>query len=330
VTAGDPAGIGPEIVARAIASGALPAQGSIVVVAEPSLFDRASESSGLSALPRWDRSSPVPDGVSLLAVTPAPIPRDFALGTPSAFTGLVAAHSVEAAAHAALAGHVDAIVTAPLAKSALAAAGIRHPGHTEFLAELAGGVPVAMMFVAGTLRLTLATVHVPLADVPRSLTADGILQTVRLTREGLARYLGLADPRIAILGLNPHAGEGGMFGREEIERVEPAIARARERGWSVGGPFPADSFFFRRAHEFDAIVALYHDQGLIPVKLLSKGLAVNVTLGLPFLRTSVDHGTAFELAGKGSASPDSLVEAARLAAEWTTRAGAASRPPDAA
>ncbi len=295
------------------------------MVAEPELFERTCASVGLTALPRWDGTTPVPDGLCLLPVTPAPVPRDFTLGVPSAFTGLVAARAVEAAARAALAGGVDAVVTAPLAKSALAAAGFRHPGHTEFLAEIAGGVRVAMMFVAGSLRLTLATVHVPLADVPRSLTVDGILQTVRLTREGLARYLEITDPRIAVLGLNPHAGEGGLFGREEIECVEPAVARAVERGWNVKGPFPADSFFFRRANDFDAVVALYHDQGLIPVKLLSRGLAVNVTLGLPFLRTSVDHGTAFELAGRGIASSDSLVEAARLAAEWTLRAKAASR-----
>jgi 4-hydroxythreonine-4-phosphate dehydrogenase len=140
----------------------------------------------------------------------------------------------------------------------------------------------------------------------------------------MARYLGLAEPRIAVLGLNPHAGEGGLFGREEIERVEPAIAAGRARGWRMDGPFPADSFFFRHASEYDAIIALYHDQGLIPVKLQSRGLAVNVTLGLPFLRTSVDHGTAFDRAGKGTASADSLVEAARLAAEWTTRAKSAS------
>jgi 4-hydroxythreonine-4-phosphate dehydrogenase len=177
-----------------------------------------------------------------------------------------------------------------------------------------------MLFVAGELRVSLATVHIPLADVPRAVTSEAVARTLHLTREGLTLYAAIEDPKIAVLGLNPHAGEGGLFGREEIERVEPAIAAARGRGWRVEGPFPADSFFFRRAQEFDATVALYHDQGLIPVKLLSKGLAVNVTLGLPFLRTSVDHGTAFDRAGKGTASADSLVEAARLAGEWVGRA----------
>lgn len=244
------------------------------------------------------------------------VPSDFALGRPSAYTGRVAADCVEKAARLALAHRVDAIVTAPLAKSALVAAGVSYPGHTEFLAALAGGVPVAMMFVAGPLRLALATIHVPLADVPRLATPERVLETIRLVREGLARYAGQPDPRVAVLGLNPHAGEGGLFGREEIERIGPAIETARARGWKVEGPFPADSFFFRRAKDFDAVIALYHDQGLIPVKLLSEGKAVNVTLGLPFLRTSVDHGTAFDLAGKGVADPDSLVAAARLAAEW--------------
>lgn len=225
---------------------------------------------------------------------------------------------MRAAASLALDGGVDAIVTAPLAKSALAAAGIPHPGHTEFLAELAGRVPVVMMFVAGSLRVSLATVHIALADVARSLTPEGIFRTIRLTREGLGKYAGQRNPRLAILGLNPHAGEDGMFGNEEKEILLPAITEAHAKGWIVEGPFPADSFFFRRAQDFDGVIALYHDQGLIPVKLLSRGLAVNVTLGLPFLRTSVDHGTAFDLAGKGIATADSLVAAAQLAAEWSS------------
>jgi len=292
--------------------------GEILVVAEPELFAKACSLAGIPPPPAWDgeslRSSPC-----VLAVNSGPIPKDFALGRPSAFTGAVAAQAIRAAASAALEGKVDAIVTAPISKSALAAAGVAHPGHTEFFAELAGHVPVAMMFVAGPLRVTLATVHVPLADVPRSLTAEGIFRTMRLTREGLAKYLGEENPRLAVLGLNPHAGEEGMFGSEEKEILRPAIAEAHAKGWSVEGPFPADSFFFRRAADYDGVIALYHDQGLIPVKLLSQGRAVNVTLGLPFLRTSVDHGTAFDLAGKGSASSDSLIAAARLASDWSGR-----------
>lgn len=318
MTAGDPAGVGPEIVARSLADGRLAALGRIAVVAEPTLFEDACRRVGLGPLPRWEphEGSP-PEFPCLLAIEGGPIPADFAPGQPSAYTGRVAARCVEAAARRALAGELDAIVTAPLAKAALRAAGIPHPGHTEFLAELCGGLPVAMMFVAGDLRLTLVTIHVPLAEVPRLVTPERVLVSIRLTRECLVNRLGIAEPRIAVLGLNPHAGEGGLFGPQEEIQVMPALAAARERGWRVEGPFPADSFFHRKRSEYDAVVALYHDQGLIPVKLLSHGVAVNVTLGLPFLRTSVDHGTAFDIAGRGLASAASLVAAARLAADWT-------------
>lgn len=264
-----------------------------------------------------------PDPV-LFPVTPAPVPTTFTLGTPSAFTGRVAGACVEAAARLALAGHVDAVVTAPLAKSALKLAGIPFPGHTEYLASLAAAPSVAMMFVTGNLRLTLATIHIPLAEVPRHVTREKLLETYRLTREGLRRYLRMDEPRLAVLGLNPHAGEEGMFGNEEIDVVAPSIAEANAKGWNVAGPLPADSFFFRKAKEFDGVIALYHDQGLIPVKLLSQGRAVNVTLGLPFLRTSVDHGTAFDLAGKGVADAGSLVAAAELAASWTRESARAA------
>jgi 4-hydroxythreonine-4-phosphate dehydrogenase len=318
VTAGDPAGIGPEIVARSLADGRLSAAGRVAVVAEPALFDAACRDAALDPLPRWDPHEDAPaDFPCLLPVDAAPVPADFALGQPSAYTGRIAALCVEVAAKRALAGQLDAIVTAPLAKAALRAAGNPYPGHTEFLAALCGGPPVAMMFVAGELRLTLVTIHVPLAEVPRLVTPERVLTSIRLTRECLRNRLGIAEPRIAVLGLNPHAGEGGLFGPQEETQVEPALAAAREKGWRVEGPFPADSFFHRRRREYDAVVALYHDQGLIPVKLLSHGVAVNVTLGLPFLRTSVDHGTAFDIAGRGLASAASLVAAARLAAEWT-------------
>jgi len=314
VTAGDPAGIGPEIVAKALAGGRLAALGRIVVHAEPSLFDEACRAAGVDPLPRADAAPEA--AVALRPVTPGPVPSDFAYGEPSAFTGAVAAACVREAAAAALAGTADAVVTAPLAKSALRAAGVPHPGHTELLSELAGGVPVAMMFVAAELRVTLATIHVPLAEVPARLTVEGIVAKIRLTGEALRDRAGIAAPRVAVLGLNPHAGEEGLFGDEEARIVAPAIAAARAEGWNAEGPFPADSFFLRHRGGHDAIVAMYHDQGLIPVKLLAGGRAVNVTLGLPFLRTSVDHGTAFDIAGRGVADETSLLEAARLAADW--------------
>ncbi|MFN8178498.1 MAG: 4-hydroxythreonine-4-phosphate dehydrogenase PdxA [bacterium] len=316
VTAGDPAGIGPEICAKAIGDGRLPALGRVAVFAHAGLFDEACSAAGVAPLPRGAAGADGP-WPRLVPVEAGKVPAAFTSGTPSAFSGAVAAASVRAAAGAALARQVDAVVTAPLAKAALAAAGVPYPGHTEMLADLAGVDTVAMMFVADELRVTLATIHVALADVSARLTRDKLLSAIRLTRECLVQRLRLADPRIALLGLNPHAGEEGMFGSEETRTILPAMQAAQEKGWSVDGPFPADSFFHRRRGEFDAVIAMYHDQGLIPVKLLSRGKAVNVTLGLPFLRTSVDHGTAFDIAGQGIASADSLVEAARLAAAWT-------------
>jgi 4-hydroxythreonine-4-phosphate dehydrogenase len=315
ITVGDPAGIGPEIVARALAEGRLTAHARITVYAEPRLFDRAARETGESPLPRSGGSGPS-EAPRLHPIDPGPIPSDFELGTPSAFTGRAAAEAVRAAAQDALGKRIDAVVTAPLSKTALAAAGVPHPGHTELLAELAGAPEVAMMFVTGDLRITLATTHVPLSEVARHLTPEMLAERVRLTRECLVHRAGILDPRIALLGLNPHAGEEGRFGGEESRTIRPVIEEARRRGWRVEGPFPADSFFARHLGSYDAVVAMYHDQGLIPVKLLSGGKAVNVTLGLPFLRTSVDHGTAFDIAGRGVASSDSLVEAARLAAAW--------------
>lgn len=313
VTAGDPAGIGPEIVAKAIVDGRLPALGAVTVHAEAASFDRVCEAAGLAPLPREADAA----GTRLAPVEVEPAPADFAMGRPSAWSGAVAAASIEAAVRSAMARDVDAVVTAPVSKIALQDAGIPYPGHTEMLASLSGAKSVAMMFVAGDLRLTLATIHVALAEVPALVTPARLLERIRLTREVLIARVGIAEPTIAVLGLNPHAGESGMFGREESARIEPAIQRAREKGWRVDGPFPADSFFARRGEGFDAVIAMYHDQGLIPVKLLGKGRSVNVTLGLPFLRTSPDHGTAFDIVGRGIASADSLVGAAELAVRWS-------------
>jgi len=322
VTVGDPAGIGPEIVARALARGELGQRGPVLVYAEPSLFAAACRAAGADRPDAAQDGEAADAGARLRPVEVGAVPRSFAVGSPSAFTGAVAAACVEAAARDALAGRVDAVVTAPLAKSALRAAGSPHPGHTEMLAEIAGVENVAMMFVAPDLHVTLATVHLPLADVPRALTSERILETLRLTRECLVDRAGVADPRLAVLGLNPHAGEGGLFGDEEARVVIPAVDAARARGWNVEGPFPADSFFLRHRRDHDAVIAMYHDQGLIPVKLLAGGHAVNVTLGLPFLRTSVDHGTAFDIAGRGIASEASLVAACRLAERWAGPRGA--------
>jgi 4-hydroxythreonine-4-phosphate dehydrogenase len=214
----------------------------------------------------------------------------------------------------ALAGRVDAIATAPINKGAFAAAGFSWPGHTELLADLCGVSDVAMMFWSDALRVVLATVHIPLAEVPRALTSDRLLRVIRLTARSLPRF-GIARPRLGVAGLNPHAGEDGLLGTEERTAFAPAVSTAAREGLDVSGPWPADTLFVRAARgEFDAVIAAYHDQGLIPVKLASFGRAVNVTLGLPIVRTSVDHGTAFDIARKGIADPGSLVEAIQLAA----------------
>jgi 4-hydroxythreonine-4-phosphate dehydrogenase len=239
----------------------------------------------------------------------------FEIGRVSAEGGLAAAAAVLRAARDALAGRVDGLVTAPLHKESLRAAGHPWPGHTEMLAEAAGVADVAMMFVGGGLRVALLTIHRSLRSVPDAITAGEVARVVRLVCRELPRF-GAGRRRIAVCGVNPHAGEGGLFGREDLDVVRPAIEGLVGEGLDVSGPLPADTAFVRAARgEFDAVVAAYHDQGLVPVKLLAFGRAVNVTLGLPFVRTSVDHGTAFDIAGAGTADPGSLLEAMKLAAE---------------
>jgi 4-hydroxythreonine-4-phosphate dehydrogenase len=225
-----------------------------------------------------------------------------------------------------MAGDVDAVATAPINKEALALAGLPWRGHTELLAHLTGATSVAMMFYADALRVVLATIHVPLSEVPRLLTESALERIIRLAARELPRF-GYARPGLAVCGLNPHAGEGGVLGHEEQRVIAPAIAACQADGIAVTGPYPADTVFVRAARgEYDAVIACYHDQGLIPVKLLAFGKAVNVTLGLPIIRTSVDHGTAFDIAGKGVADPGSLVEAIRLAARLAATTGQAAGP----
>ena len=283
ITAGDPAGIGPEIAARAAADSA------VLDVCEPIIY---GPSNGLS----------------------------FAPGRLSAEAGRAAYDAIVHAVDAATDRSVDAIATAPINKEALRLAGLPWNGHTDLLAHLTGARHVAMMFYSDALRVVLATVHVALADVPRALTRAGLEVTIDLTARELPRF-GIAKPRIAVAGLNPHAGEHGLFGREEETIMTPAIEACRARGIDVAGPFPADTVFVRaRRGEFDVVVACYHDQGLIPVKLVAFGHAVNVTLGLPIVRTSVDHGTAFDIAGKGVADPQSMIAAVLLAARLARQA----------
>lgn len=241
------------------------------------------------------------------------------LGVSSAEGGRQAADAVLSAARRALAGDVDAIVTAPLNKKALHLAGHTWPGHTELLAEVAGGVDVAMMFVGGPVRVALLTIHEALRNVPSLITHAQIVRITRLVHTAMPAF-GVATPRLAIAGLNPHAGEEGDIGGEERDVFGDALAELRASGVNIAGPFAADTVFVRASQgEFDAVIACYHDQGLIPVKLLSFGKAVNVTVGLPFVRTSVDHGTAFDIAGRGIADHNSLLAAMALARDLAAR-----------
>jgi 4-hydroxythreonine-4-phosphate dehydrogenase len=279
ITTGDPAGIGPEVARKAAADP------RVTAVCEPVLYGAAEE-----------------DAVR------------YALGRVSADAGRAAHDAIVSAVRDAVDGRVAAVATAPINKEAFALAGLPWRGHTELLQNLTGAPRVAMLFHSDLLRVALATVHVPLADVPATLTVGRIQDTIELTAEWLPR-LGADRSRIALAGLNPHAGEHGIIGREEQQVLEPAADACRAIGIDLTGPLPADTLFVRAARgEFDAVVACYHDQGLIPIKLLAFGRAVNVTLGLPIVRTSVDHGTAFDIAGRGQADPSSMIEAVLLAA----------------
>ena len=305
ITSGDPAGIGPEIAEKAAADP------RVLDACEPVLYGPSGV--GLALAPeraarrrQADRDS---RGVRL-----QPDLSAFQPGALSAEAGRAAYDAICDAVRDAQSGKVDAIATAPVNKLAFSRAGLPWKGHTDLLAHLTGSRRVAMMFWSEPLKVVLATIHVPLADVPRLVTTDLLAEIFDLTARELPRF-GIASPRLALAGLNPHAGEDGLLGTEEDRVLRPAVEAGKSRGLNVEGPFPGDTIFVRASRgEFDAVIACYHDQGLIPVKLLAFGQAVNVTLGLPIIRTSVDHGTAFDIAGKGIADPSSMITATLLAA----------------
>jgi 4-hydroxythreonine-4-phosphate dehydrogenase len=278
ITVGDPAGIGPEIAAKAAADP------SVRAICEPILFA-------------------------------PPVDASIKAGAVSAAAGRAAYETIVRAVDAARRGEVDAIATAPVNKLAFARAGLEWKGHTDLLAHLCGTDKVAMMFHSPQLKVVLITVHVPLKDVPALLTADLVDRTIALTADAMTQF-GAPRAKLALAGLNPHAGENGVIGSEDERVLTPAVDRARARGIDIHGPVPGDTVFVRASRgEFDCVIACYHDQGLIPVKLLAFGTAVNVTIGLPIIRTSVDHGTAFDIAGKDIADPGSMIAAVKLAAE---------------
>jgi 4-hydroxythreonine-4-phosphate dehydrogenase len=331
---GDPAGVGPEIIARACAERGVHAVSRPVVIGDAGAMREAlalvASPLRLHAVPdvaacRWQDGTL--EVLDLANVDMAALPR----GEVSAAAGRAAYAYVERAVALARAGAIDGIVTAPLNKEALAAAGLAHTGHTEILARLAGTPDVAMLLMGRELKVIHVTTHVALRRVPELVTRERVLRTILLAQQTLER-LGTPRGRIAVAGLNPHAGEDGLFGDEERTAIGPAIEAARARGLDVTGPLPADTLFSRaRGGEFAIVVAMYHDQGHIPVKTLGfqydeatrrwTGLSgVNVTVGLPFIRVSVDHGTAFDRAWKGTANHESMVEALLLAAQMLTAA----------
>ncbi len=283
ITCGDPNGIGPEIARKAADDS------RVRKVCEPIVYG-------------------------------PPVGSTFKPGELSAEAGRAAYETLCSAVDDARAGVVAAIATAPVNKLAFAMAGLPWKGHTDLLAHLTGSSRVAMMFWSEPLKVVLATIHIPLASVANALTRELMDDIIGLSARELPRF-GLEKPRLAVAGLNPHAGEEGLLGHEERKVLRPAIETAQKRGVRIDGPYPADTVFGRAVRgEFDAVIACYHDQGLIPVKLLAFGRAVNVTLGLPIIRTSVDHGTAFDIAGKDVADPSSMIEATLLAAKLATAA----------
>ncbi len=309
ITMGDPAGIGPEIIAMLYRDHADTMQGT-VVYGDSLVMRRACELVGIQS-----------EAMKVIQ-TGDPFHMDSipAYGCVASGAGLAAAKAVEAATHAALRGDVLAIVTAPLHKEALALAGISYPGHTEMLQSLCANAPVRMMLANDELRTVLVSIHVPLREALDSLSTEGILETIQITHDFLSST-GITNPRIAVAGINPHAGEGGLFGQEEVSIITPAIEAAKRLGIRASGPYAPDTIFMRARKtaaqdEFDVVIAMYHDQGLIPVKYLGLDAGVNVTLGLPIIRTSPDHGTAFDIAGKKKADPRGLLYALKKAREF--------------
>lgn len=308
LTLGDPNGIGPEVVLKTLADERLRDVAEFVVVGSETVLRRHAEQLGLD----------IPDAeVWEIAADESP---EIAWGETTALAGRLAMRAVERATDACLAGEADGLVTAPISKEAISRAGYEFPGHTEFLAERTNAAGYTMMLVSGGLRVGLVTTHVPVCAVADRITPEAILDKLRIMSASLRDDFGIAAPTIAVLGLNPHAGDGGVIGREELDVIGPALEYARAEGLGVAGPFPADGFFGQRGYErHDAVLAMYHDQGLAPFKALAMGGGVNFTAGLPIVRTSPDHGTGFDIAGQGKASAASFREAVVLAAEITRR-----------
>jgi 4-hydroxythreonine-4-phosphate dehydrogenase len=327
---GDPAGIGPEVIAKALAKKEVHRLCQPIVIGSGTVLEKTIRSLRLPLrvvpVSGHETTARSPRTVLVLDPLERPLGR-FTVGRVSAETGAAAAAFVMKAVHLAETGCVDAIVTAPINKEAVNLAGYHYPGHTELLADVTKSKEVGMMIVGGPLKILFTTTHVAIRDLPRALTARGVERAIRLAHRAMRDYFGIKKPRIGVAALNPHAGEGGLFGEDERKHILPASRRARQMGILASDPLPADTLFGKAARgDFDAVVAMYHDQGLIPLKMVAFGKCVNVTIGLPIIRTSVDHGTAFDIVGKGVADCGSLLEAIKLAARLATQRRHLARP----
>ena len=325
ITMGDPAGIGPEVIVKALARPLVRRLCRPVVIGSPEVLAKVAGQlkARVKIRPATVLNVATPPGVISVLDPLSELLGPFTPGRVSKETGAAQALYIKEAVRLALDRRIAGIVTAPINKEAINLAGYPYPGHTEMLAELTGAKEVGMMIVGGPLRFLFATTHVAIKDMPKLLTPERVERAIRLCHLGLTTLFGIKRPRIAVAALNPHGGEGGLFGTEEHTAIGPGVARARALGFPSVGPLPADTLIGQAARgQYDAVVAMYHDQGLIPLKLAAFGTSVNITVGLPIIRTSVDHGTAYDIVGQGKADEGSLIEAIRLAA---TFAGHTSR-----
>lgn len=326
ITMGDPAGIGPEIIVKTFVHAKIWKWCAPLVIGSPTVLERTAQALQIPmkivSVPEYPQQNG--QNISRRGHLPVLDPLEgplgrFRKGQASAISGDASVRYIQKAVHLAQAGTVHGIVTAPINKKAIHLAGHHYPGHTEMLAALTQTKESGMMILGGPLKIMFVTTHVAIRDLSQSITTSNVLRAIRLAESGLRRSFHITRPRIGVAGLNPHAGEGGLFGDEEEQAIAPAVKRARVSGIRCTGPFPADTLFGKAVSgEFDGVVAMYHDQGLVALKTVAFGHCVNITVGLPFIRTSVDHGTAYDIVGKGKADPTSLIEAMALAAQLST------------
>ncbi len=320
ITMGEPGGIGPEVIVKALHCAGTSNYCAPIVIGDTEVMRDAVSLTGLplkiKPISSLSQSKPAKESIELLDIKSH---SSFSKGLPSKNAGRAVVSYIRNAVSLALENEVSAIVTAPISKESLNMAGYKWPGHTELLAGLTKTKDFAMMFVSDKLKIILCTIHIPLKDVPKKINETVVLKTIRLAKKG-ADMLGIKNPRLAVAGLNPHAGESGILGGEEISVIIPAIRKAFEKGITVSGPYPPDVVFHSAYNgDYDMVICMYHDQGLIPFKMLAFDTGVNVTVGLPIIRTSPDHGTGFDIAWKNKANPASMIEAIKLATRLELR-----------